>query len=162
MKLIKAPDEFLEKQVKEFDFNTMDPGEISKNMIDIMHQYRGVGLAANQVGVDAQIFVMGEKDPMTVINPIVTEVGTEKVEMEEGCLSFPGLYMKVSRPSVVSVQYLDIEQKECIIKLEGFHARVFLHEYDHLQGITFDQRVSKLRLDMAKKKQQKILKALNG
>jgi len=162
MKLIKAPDEFLEKQVKEFDFNTMDPGEISKNMIDIMHQYRGVGLAANQVGVDAQIFVMGEKDPMTVINPIVTEVGTEKVEMEEGCLSFPGLYMKVSRPSVVSVQYLDIEQKECIIKLEGFHARVFLHEYDHLQGITFDQRVSKLRLDMAKKKQQKILKAVNG
>ena len=162
MKLIKAPDEFLEKQVKAFDFSTMDPGEISKNMIDVMHKYRGVGLAANQVGVDAQIFVMGEKDPMTVINPIVTEVGTEKVEMEEGCLSFPGLYMKVSRPSVVSVQYLDIEQKECIIKLEGFHARVFLHEYDHLQGITFDQRVSKLRLDMAKKKQQKILKVLNG
>jgi peptide deformylase len=162
MKLIKAPDEFLEKQVKKFDFNTMDPGEISKNMIDIMHKYKGIGLAANQVGVDAQIFVMGEKDPMTVINPIVTEVNTEKVEMEEGCLSFPGLYMKVSRPSVVSVQYLDIEQKECIIKLEGFHARVFLHEYDHLQGITFDQRVSKLRLDMAKKKQQKILKELNG
>ena len=162
MKLIKAPDEFLEKQVKEFDFSTMDPGEISKNMIDVMHKYKGIGLAANQVGVDAQIFVMGEKDPMTVINPIITEVGTEKVEMEEGCLSFPGLYMKVSRPSVVSVQYLDIEQKECIIKLEGFHARVFLHEYDHLQGITFDQRVSKLRLDMAKKKQQKILKALNG
>ena len=162
MKLIKAPDEFLEKQVKAFDFSTMDAGEISKNMIDVMHKYRGVGLAANQVGVDAQIFVMGEKDPMTVINPIVTEVGTEKVEMEEGCLSFPGLYMKVSRPSVVSVQYLDIEQKECIIKLEGFHARVFLHEYDHLQGITFDQRVSKLRLDMAKKKQQKILKELNG
>ena len=162
MKLIKAPDEFLEKQVKEFDFSTMDPGEISKNMIDVMHKYKGIGLASNQVGVDAQIFVMGEKDPMTVINPIITEVGTEKVEMEEGCLSFPGLYMKVSRPSVVSVQYLDIEQKECIIKLEGFHARVFLHEYDHLQGITFDQRVSKLRLDMAKKKQQKILKALNG
>ena len=125
MKLIKAPDEFLEKQVKEFDFSTMDPGEISKNMIDVMHKYKGVGLAANQVGVDAQIFVMGEKDPMTVINPIITEVGTEKVEMEEGCLSFPGLYMKVSRPSVVSVQYLDIEQKECIIKLEGFMQEYF-------------------------------------
>ena len=162
MELIKAPNEFLEKQVKAFDFSTMDPGEISKNMIDVMHKYRGVGLAANQVGVDAQIFVMGEKDPMTVINPIVTEVGTEKVEMEEGCLSFPGLYMKVKRPSVVSVQYLDTKQKECIIKLEGFHARVFLHEYDHLQGITFDQRVSKLRLEMAKKKQEKLLKGLHG
>ena len=163
MKLIKAPDEFLEKQVKEFNFSTMDSSEISKNMIDLMYKYKGIGLAANQVGVDAQIFVMGEKDPMTVINPIVTEVGTEKIEMEEGCLSFPGLYMKVSRPSVVSVQYLDIEQKECIIKLEGFHARVFLHEYDHLQGITFDQRVSKMRLEMAKKKQEKILKGfVNG
>ena len=82
--------------------------------------------------------------------------------MEEGCLSFPGLYFKVKRPSVVSVQYLDIEQKECIIKLEGLHARVFLHEYDHLQGITFDQRISKLRLEMAKKKQEKLLKDLHG
>ena len=163
MKLIKAPDEFLEKQVKEFDFSTMDPSEISKNMIDLMYKYKGIGLAANQVGVDAQIFVMGEKDPMTVINPIVTEVGTEKIEMEEGCLSFPGLFMKVKRPDTVGVKYLDIQQKECIIKLVGFHARVFLHEYDHLQGITFDQRVSKMRLDMAKKKQDKILKGfING
>ena len=162
MELIKAPNEFLEKQVAPFDFDTMDADKISKEMIEMMLKYKGIGLASNQVGLDAQIFVMGEENPITVINPMVTEVGTEKVEMEEGCLSFPGLYMKVSRPSVVSVQYLDIEQKECIIKLEGFHARVFLHEYDHLQGITFDQRVSKLRLDMAKKKQQKILKAVNG
>ena len=105
---------------------------------------------------------MGEENPITVINPMVTEVGTEKIEMEEGCLSFPGLYMKVKRPAVVSVQYLDTKQKECIIKLEGFHARVFLHEFDHLQGITFDQRVSKLRLEMAKKKQEKLLKGLYG
>ena len=85
---------------------------------------------------------MGEKDPKTVINPIVTEVNTEKVEMEEGCLSFPDRILKVAQdPSVVSVQYPDIEQKECIIKLEGFNARVFLHEYDPSQGITLDQRV---------------------
>ena len=162
MELIKAPNEFLEKQVAPFNFDTMDADKISKEMIQMMLKYKGVGLASNQVGIDAQIFVMGEENPITVINPMVTEVGTEKIEMEEGCLSFPGLYMKVKRPSVVSVQYLDTKQKECIIKLEGFHARVFLHEFDHLQGITFDQRVSKLRLDMAKKKQQKILKAVNG
>ena len=162
MELIKAPNEFLEKQVAPFNFDTMDADKISKEMIEMMLKYKGVGLASNQVGIDAQIFVMGEENPITVINPMVTEVGTEKIEMEEGCLSFPGLYMKVKRPSVVSVQYLDTKQKECIIKLEGFHARVFLHEFDHLQGITFDQRVSKLRLDMAKKKQQKILKELNG
>ena len=162
MELIKAPNEFLEKQVKPFDFKNMDAEKISKDMVDTMLKYKGIGLASNQVGLDAQIFVMGEENPITVINPIITEVGPERVEMEEGCLSFPGLYFKVKRPAVVSVQYLDTKQKECIIKLEGFHARVFLHEYDHLQGITFDQRVSKLRLEMAKKKQEKLLKGLHG
>ena len=66
------------------------------------------------------------------------------------------------KTQVVSVQYPDIEQKECIIKLEGFMQEYFLHEYDPSQGIILDQRVPKLRLEMAKKKQQKILKALNG
>ena len=128
-----------------------------------MKKYEGVGLAANQVGLDAQIFIMGEDKPLTIINPMVTEVSTNQVEMMEGCLSFPGLFMKVKRPDTVGVKYLDTQQKECIIKLEGFHARVFLHEFDHLQGITFDQRVSKMRLDMAKKKQEKILKGfING
>ena len=163
MKLIKAPDEFLEKKVKDFDFNTMDAEKISNEMFDIMKKYEGVGLAANQVGLDAQIFIMGEDKPMTIINPMITEVSTNKVEMMEGCLSFPGLFMKVKRPDIIGVKYLDTQQKECIIKLEGFHARVFLHEYDHLQGITFDQRVSKMRLEMAKKKQEKILKGfVNG
>ena len=162
MELIKAPNEFLEKQVKPFDFENMDAEKISKDMIDTMLKYKGIGLASNQVGLDAQIFVMGEENPITVINPIITEVGPERVEMEEGCLSFPGLYFKVKRPAVVSGQYLDTKQKECIIKLEGLHARVFLHEYDHLQGITFDQRISKLRLEMAKKKQEKLLKDLHG
>ena len=162
MELIKAPNEFLEKQVKPFDFENMDAEKISKDMVDTMLKYKGIGLASNQVGLDAQIFVMGEENPITVLNPIITEVGPERVEMEEGCLSFPGLYFKVKRPAVVSVQYLDTKQKECIIKLEGLHARVFLHEYDHLQGITFDQRISKLRLEMAKKKQEKLLKDLHG
>ena len=163
MKLIKAPDEFLEKKVNDFDFTKMDAEEISSEMFNIMKKYEGVGLAANQVGIDAQIFIMGEDKPMTIINPLVTEVSTNQVEMMEGCLSFPGLFMKVKRPDTVGVKYLDIQQKECIIKLVGFHARVFLHEYDHLQGITFDQRVSKMRLDMAKKKQEKILKGfING
>ena len=163
MKLIKAPNDFLEKQVKEFDFNTMDAEKITADMYEIMKKYDGVGLAANQVGLDAQIFIMGEDKPMTIINPVITEVSANQVEMTEGCLSFPGLFMNIKRPDAVGVKYLDTQQKECMIKLEGFHARVFLHEYDHLQGITFDQRVSKMRLDMAKKKQEKMLKGfING
>ena len=94
MELIKAPNEFLEKQVKPFDFENMDSEKISKDMIDTMLKYKGIGLASNQVGLDAQIFVMGEENPITVINPIITEVGPERVEMEEGCLSYPLLYLK--------------------------------------------------------------------
>ena len=133
----------------------MDAEKITADMYEIMKKYDGVGLAANQVGLDAQIFIMGEDKPMTIINPVITEVSANQVEMTEGCLSFPGLFMNIKRPDAVGVKYLDRQQKECIIKLEGFHARVFLHEYDHLQGITFDQRVSKMRWDMAKKKQKK-------
>ena len=162
MKLIKAPNDFLKKQVKEFDFNTMDAEKITADMYEIMKKYDGVRLAANQVGLDAQIFIMGEDKPMTIINPVITEVSANQVEMTEGCLSFPGLFMNIKRPDAVGVKYLDTQQKECIIKLEGFHARVFLHEYDHLQGITFDQRVSKMRLDMAKKKQKKLLKEIQN
>ncbi|HBY68956.1 MAG TPA: hypothetical protein DEG69_15165, partial [Flavobacteriaceae bacterium] len=85
MELIKAPNEFLEKQVKPFDFENMDAGKISNDMVETMLKYKGIGLASNQVGIDAQIFVMGEEKPITVINPIITEVGPERVEMEEGC-----------------------------------------------------------------------------
>ena len=111
MKLIKAPDEFLEKKVKDFDFNTMDAEKISTEMFDIMKKYEGVGLAANQVGLDAQIFIMGEDKPMTIINPMITEVSTNKVEMMEGCLSFPGLFMKVKRPDIIGVKYLTHNKK---------------------------------------------------
>ena len=65
----------------------MDAEKISKEMVELMLKYKGVGLASNQVGIDAQIFVMGEENPITVIIPMVTEVSTDKVEMEEGCLS---------------------------------------------------------------------------
>ena len=80
MKLIKAPDEFLEKQVKEFDFAVLDAEKITAEMFDIMKKYEGVGLAANQVGLDAQIFIMGEDKPMTIINPVITEVSTNQVD----------------------------------------------------------------------------------
>jgi peptide deformylase len=162
MQLIKAPNNFLEKKVKSFDFETMDPVKISMDMLEIMKKYKGIGLSANQVELDAQIFIMGEENSLTIINPTILEVSTNKIEMDEGCLSFPGLFLKIKRPDIITVKYLDTQQKECIIKLEGFHARVFLHEYDHLQGITFDQRVSKMRLEMSKKKQEKLIKSLKN
>ena len=152
MKLIKAPDEFLEKKVKDFDFNTMDAEKISTEMFDIMKKYEGVGLAANQVGLDAQIFIMGEDKPMTIINPMITEVSTNKVEMMEGCLSFPGIWVKVKRPKKVTVRWQNMKGETLMQHLDGIESKCFQHELDHIDGVTFDKRVSKLKWDMAKKK----------
>jgi peptide deformylase len=161
MHLIKSPNPWLEKKVKEFDFDELDALTVSKDMIDLMSNADGIGLSANQVGLDAQIFVMKphlleNKEPFALINPQLESVTVNYEEMPEGCLSHPDLYLKVKRPRGVIAKYLDTDAKECKIELYDIDARCFLHEFDHLQGIEFTDRVSRLKLDMAKKKQRKL------
>jgi peptide deformylase len=164
MELIYAPSDWLQKKVQPFDFDKTNAVETAQKMVDIMGNSRGIGLSANQVGLDAQIFVMQPtrhkeiKDPFAVINPIVQKISEETSLEYEGCLSYPNLILKISRPSKLVASFLDADAKECIIELDGYDARCFLHEYDHLQGIDFTDRVSKLKLDMAKKKKEKLEK----
>ena len=163
MKLIYSPDPWLEKQVKEFDFDALDAKEISDNMIDIMRSNRGIGLSANQVGLDAQIFVMkphllDDTSILTILNPTIESVTLNMKMDKEGCLSHPNLWLNIKRPRGLHVKYLDIHGKECTIELYDIDARCFLHEWDHLQGIEFTDRVSKLKLQMAKKKLHKLNK----
>lgn len=160
MQLIMAPDPWLDKKVDEFDFNKLDAKSISEQMTSLMLQESGIGLAANQVGLNAQIFVMkpyllDDRSPLTIINPVLEAVSVNMLSEIEGCLSHPGLFLKIKRPRGIVAKYLDINAKECTIELYDIDARCFLHEYDHLQGIEFIDRVSKLKLDMAKKKQTK-------
>jgi len=168
MQLVKAPNKWLEKAVQPFDFDTMDAVEISGKMCEIMMAENGIGLSSNQVGIDAQIFVMRPiehaeiKKPFAVINPIILEVSEQKHNGPEGCLSYPGLVLHVNRPIKIVAQFVDLEGKECIIEFSGIDARCFLHEYDHLNGITFTNRVSKLKLEMATKKLKKQKRLING
>lgn len=164
LKLVLHPNEWLEKQVKPFDFNNLDAKDVEKQMIEIMEKNAGVGLSANQVGLDGQVFILkphemeGFEEPFALFNPEVIKIDDRVIEGEEGCLSYPGLYFKVKRATALVAKYLDSAGKECTIEFVGYNARIFQHEYDHLQGINFTDRVSKLRLDMAKKKQQKLFK----
>jgi peptide deformylase len=164
MILVKHPNEWLDRTVADFDFSKLDAEKIESEMIELMKAEKGMGLAANQVALDAKIFVMqpyntpGRTEPFALINPSIEQTTTEMVLLEEGCLSFPGLYLRIKRPHTIVVKFLDSKQKEYIIKLNGTDARIFLHEYDHLYGINFINRVSKLKLDMAQKKQQKLFK----
>jgi peptide deformylase len=166
MKLIYSPDPWLEKKVEAFDFNVMDAADIEKEMIEIMLQEGGIGLSANQVGLDAQVFVikpylLEDKTPFALFNPTIEQVTVNMNEEPEGCLSHPNLFLKIKRPRGIVVNYLDKDAKECTLELYDIDARCFLHEYDHLQGIEFTERVSKLKLDMARKKQKKINKRNN-
>lgn len=164
MKLISSPNNFLNKVVKPFDFEIMDAKQISGEMCQIMMANNGLGLAANQVGLDAQIFVMRPVEhqeitkPFAVINPVILEISQDTVTGKEGCLSHLGLILNISRPERVVAQFLDIDAKECILEFSGIDARCFLHEFDHLQGIEFTDRTSNLKLSLAKKKQKKLLK----
>lgn len=167
MKLVKSPDPWLEKAVSSFDFSQLDAIKISKEMIETMNLEGGIGLSANQVGLDAQIFVMKphlleNNEPFAVINPEILKLTEETETMPEGCLSHPDLFLKVKRPKGLVAKYLDISAKECTIELYDLDARCFLHEFDHLYGIEFTDRVSKLKLDLAKKKQNKLRKTYYG
>ena len=163
MHLIKSPHPFLQQQVKDFDFEKLDAETIAREMTQIMFEEGGIGLSANQVGLDARIFVikphlLEDKSPLVIINPHLESVTVNYEELPEGCLSHPDLFLSVKRPRGLIARYLDIHAKECTIELYDIDARCFLHEYDHLNGIEFTERVSKLKLDRAKKKRQKLNK----
>tara|TARA_B110000503_G_scaffold7367_2_gene9985 strand:- start:1640 stop:2152 length:513 start_codon:yes stop_codon:yes gene_type:complete len=168
LKLVKSPDPWLSKQVDPFNFNFLNAKEVERQMVELMLQEGGLGLSANQVSINAQIFVIkpyllgNNVQPFAMINPEIKQVSQEVDLMPEGCLSHPNLYLSVKRPKVIIVKYLDTDANECIIELCDIDARCFLHEYDHLYGIEFTDRVSKLRLDRALKKQKKIRNNNNG
>ncbi len=173
MELVLAPDGRLETKLERFDFELMHPAPVAMDMIDLMNKHSGLGLSANQVGYPMQIFVMKalinkqHGDPVVVMNPVIKGLSEEIESGVEGCLSHPDLILKVRRPVSVMVEFdtLTSDMKDVIhieAKYDDIDARIFLHEYDHLYGIQFIDRVSKLKLNMAEKKRQKKGKKVDG
>jgi peptide deformylase len=162
MKLVKYPNKILNTKVSQVNIEDpgFDPIELKKQMVEVMLDNNGIGLSANQVGLDAQVFVMGDKveNCTMCINPEILQ-HTEDTSVEiEGCLSFPGMYVKVKRPTEILAKWFDENLEEQSVKIDGYTAKCFLHEWDHLQGINMKDRVSKLKWDMATKKMKKYLK----
>jgi peptide deformylase len=116
---------------------------IAADMIAALHASRGIGLAGPQVALMKRIFVVHiEGDaPRVFINPSIIETSQDQVKYEEGCLSFPALYADVVRPSGVRVQAWNEKGRPFNLEAEGLLARVILHEYDHLEGILFIDRI---------------------
>ena len=122
----------------------LDRREMSRILKENMIHYEGVGLSANQIGISERVFVMiihmETEEIITCFNPRIIKRYKDCGWFEEGCLSFPDEIINVSRPNRIIVKYEDEDKKEHKIKLDGFAARVFQHEYDHLEGIDFTQR----------------------
>jgi len=118
--------------------------EISRILKENMVHYKGVGLSANQIGISERVFVMilhmETEEIITCFNPRIIKRYDECGWFEEGCLSYPDEIINVNRPNRIVVKYEDENKKDHKIKLDGLAARVFQHEFDHLEGIDFTQR----------------------
>jgi len=160
MELLPEGHEQLSEASYEWDFEVDgSPEELVKEMFKFMIENGGVGLAAPQVGIRKRIFIMGNFQKLVAcINPKIVTLSEDRVLDFEGCLSFPDLFMKVRRAATCTVQYQLVDGEVVERELTGIEARVFLHEYDHLIGVTFDQRVGDLSYKMARDKRKKELK----
>ncbi|HTB09425.1 MAG TPA: peptide deformylase [Acidimicrobiales bacterium] len=124
---------------------------LAESMIETMHDAPGVGLAANQIGVQKRLFVWDKGEgPHVVINPVIVETSGEWV-YEEGCLSVPGLSWDIVRPNQVHLKGFDLDGNELDIETEEYQGRIFQHECDHLDGVLLVERLSEDQKRDAKK-----------
>ncbi|CAH9067968.1 unnamed protein product [Cuscuta europaea] len=153
LKVVEYPDPILRaknKTICSFDDNLK---KVVDEMFDVMYSTDGIGLSAPQVGLNIQLMVFnlvgerGEGEEIVLVNPRVTRYSRKAVLYNEGCLSFPGIYAFVERPDAVKVDAQDINGARFKVGFTRFSARVFQHEYDHLQGILFFDRMSDEVLD---------------
>ena len=162
MKLVKSSDPILSIPPQRFNFDDppMDPKQLADDLKQAMVEMRGVGLSANQVGIPYQVFVAGDpNDPdniITAFNPKVVFTSTQHIPIEEGCLSYPGLFLIVERPSIIRMRCANYTGRVDTNMYDGLPARVILHEMDHMNGTNFTTRVSRLKLDRAKSHKKKL------
>ena len=156
---------FVDDMLKDEDIK--DRQELSDAMFEAMNKYGGIGLSANQVGLPFNMFVIGghpsiEKGlKMTCFNPMIVSASEELVRMKEGCLTFPFIFLDIERPRKVVVKYTDNKGDLQEAHLDGMMSRIFQHEYDHMLGRNFTEKVSKFKLKRAMEKRDKMLKKID-
>ena len=142
-KIVKYPNPILRKKATEVKELSEEIKKLAGDMIEIMIESQGIGLAAPQIGESKRIIVVQmEKGPQVFINPKIIAKSKEKELMEEGCLCFPKLFLEIKRAKKVQIEAVTIAGEKVRIEAEGLLAHIFQHEVDHLDGILFIDRVS--------------------
>lgn len=167
--LVKGNNPHLRKKTEPYDFHSppLDergrpfmPEALAESLKESMIYHRGIGLSACQIGFPWNVFAVGDpNDPDNIVvmfNPNIVDCSPDSVLMEEGCLSYPGLFVKVKRPSTIRIRYIDAAGDTMTEVYNGVPARVILHEYDHSMGITFHKRALPIHLEQAKKQKIKL------
>ena len=155
--IVTRPNPILKQQARLIEPEEI-PGleQLITDMFDTMAANGGVGLAAPQVGHSINLFVVRvDGSDHVFINPVVLNAGDEMDEMAEGCLSLPGLTLKIKRSKQIKVMFRDRTGNQQITDMGEGWSRIFLHEFDHLQGVMIDDRAGRLQLDIARRKQAK-------
>ena len=143
LKIKKYPDPILRKKCQEVKEVTEEIKNLGWDMVETMEKNEGIGLAAPQVSELKRIIVVRtEKGPQVFINPKIIKKSRETIIDEEGCLSFPGLYLKIKRAKWVEIEALNEKGEKIHLETKGLPARIFQHEIDHLDGILFIDRLS--------------------
>ena len=155
---------FMDDMLKDEGFK--DRKELSEAMFFCMEKFGGIGLSANQVGLPFNMFVAGghpsiEKGlKMTCFNPMIVSSSDEEVMMKEGCLTFPFIFLEIKRPRKCVLKYTDENGDLQEAHLDGMMSRIVQHEYDHMLGRNFTERVSKFKLKRAMEKREKMMKKI--
>ena len=156
--LVSENDPILKEVLPDFDFNNppVDPNAFASSLVETCKKNNGIGLSANQCGFKHRVFVMGSGDEyVAFFNPKVVGSSGE-AHIEEGCLSFPYLALRITRASVITVEYQDFLGETKTQTFSGISARCFLHELDHMNGIVYTSKAKPLALQMGLKKRDKI------
>ena len=155
---------FTDDMLKEHDFK--DRKELTESMFTCMKKFHGIGLTCNQVGLPFNMFVAGghpsiEKGlKMTCFNPMIVSAGEETIMMKEGCLTYPFIFLDIKRPRKIVAKYTDEKGDLQEAHLDGMMSRIFQHEYDHMLGRNFTEKVSKFKLKRAMAKREKMIKKI--
>lgn len=156
LKLVDSYDPILRRPTQWVDFDIMRGEEVaycSMSLMETLNHLRGLGLSANQVGLPWRIFALNMGDKIwSLINPRVLDKSLTKTKYNEGCLSFPGLYLEVGRASSITIEFQAANGEKKIQTFDGLTATCVQHEMDHLDGICYTDLVSPIKLQKAKDK----------
>lgn len=157
--LVDKNDPILREEMPKFDATNpmMDPIELAHILAQSVLHHNGLGLSAPQIGIRANACVIKASPMIVMLNPQIVGESDQEAYDVEGCLSFPNMIIKIKRPSVIRVRYMQPNYEMKTERFEGLTARIIQHEVDHLEGILFQDRATEYHLEQAKKHYRKMV-----